>query len=164
MEILSEIVTRRSVRKFTDKNILDEQIRLILEAARMAPSGSNMQPWDFIVVKSREMKEKIVSLDHNQKWMLDAPVFIICIGNAGYRKEDELTRAIRDSAIATDHMLLQIEHMGLSTCWTGWYEQEEMRELLGLDDNCYVTGVLPIGYGSEKPAARPRRELIYKVI
>lgn len=164
MNILPEIVTRRSVRKFNDRDVTDEQIEALLKAAQLAPSGTNKQPWDFIVVRSQAWREKICALDHEQKWMLTAPVFIVVVGNERYRGDGDMTRIIRDSAIATEHILLQAEHMGLATCWTGWYDQAEMRALLGLDDHCYVAGVVVVGYADEKPAATPRREIAYKTL
>ena len=164
MSILKEIADRRSVRKYTDKAVTDEQVAELIEAARLAPSGSNTQPWDFIVVRSKEWREKICALDHNQTGMLTAPVFLVCIGNERYRGDGDMERVIRDSAIATEHILLQAEHLGLATCWTGWYEQDEMCELLGLDDHCYVIGVITVGYADGTPAASPRRKIEYKVL
>lgn len=164
MNILPEIVNRRSVRKFNGRDVSDEQIVTLLKAAQLAPSGTNKQPWDFIVVRSEEWREKICQVDQYQKWMLTAPAFIVVVGNERYRGDGDMTRVIRDSAIATEHILLQAEHMGLATCWTGWYDQDEMRELLGLDDHCYVTGVIVFGYTDEKPAAAPRREIQYKTL
>lgn len=164
MDILPEIVNRHSVRKYTKKPVTDEQVRLLLEAARLAPSGSNKQPWDFLVVRSDVMKKRICEVDHNQKWMLTAPVFLICIGNERYRGDGDMDRVIRDSAIAATHILLQAEHMGLSTCWTGWYEQEAIRSTLDLDDHCYVIGVITVGYADEFRRATKRRNLAYKVL
>lgn len=158
MDILPEILNRRSIRKYKSIEVTNKQIGDLILAASLAPSGSNEQPWDFIVVKSKEMKEKICELDHNQKWMLQAPVFIVCVGKSSYRKDDSMERTIRDSAIAITHILLQAQHMGLSTCWTGWYEQDEMRNLLGLTDKDYVTGIITVGYADENPAARQRRQ------
>lgn len=164
MTLLPEIVNRKSIRKYCDRDITDEQIAELLEAARLAPSGHNKQPWDFIVVRSKQLQEQISALDHDQKWMLTAPVFIVCIGNEKYRGDGDMIRVIRDSAIATEHILLQAEHMGLSTCWTAWYEQEDMRNLLGLDERCYIIGIVTVGYGDEDPPARPRRKLEYKTL
>ena len=164
MDILPEILNRRSIRKYKSTRVTDEQINDLILAASLAPSGSNEQPWDFIVVKSKEMKEKICELDHNQKWMLRAPVFIVCVGKSTYRKDDSMERTIRDSAIAITHILLQAQHMGLATCWTGWYEQDEMRNLLGLTDKDYVTGIIIVGYADENPDARPRRKATYTEI
>lgn len=158
MDILPEILNRRSIRKYKSIEVTNKQISDLILAASLAPSGSNEQSWDFIVVKSKEMKEKICELDHNQKWMLQAPVFIVCVGKSSYRKDESMERTIRDSAIAITHILLQAQHMGLSTCWTGWYEQDEMRNLLGLTDKDYVTGIITVGYADENPAARQRRQ------
>ena len=160
--ILPEIANRRSIRSYSDKEVTDEQVDCLIEAARLAPSGSNKQPWDFIVVRSYQMREKISSIDHNQKWMLTAPVFIVCIGNEKYRGDGDMERVIRDSAIATEHILLQAEHMGLGACWTGWFDQNEMRSALGLDERCYVIGVVTIGYPDGQPVETGRRSLEYR--
>ena len=164
MAILSEIKDRRSIRKYKSVEVTDELLNELLTAAFLAPSGSNEQPWDFIIVKSKEMKEKICQADHNQKWMLQAPVFIVCIGKSSYRKDGSMERTIRDCSIAIAHLLLQAQHLGLGTCWTGWYEQDEIRNLLGLTSEDYVTGIITVGYADESPAARPRRTLSFKVI
>ena len=94
--------------------------------------------------------------------MLTAPVFIVCVGNEKYRGDGDMERVIRDSAIATEHILLQAEYMGLGSCWTGWFDQDEMRNALKLDERCYVIGVVTIGYPDAQPAATKRRHLEYK--
>lgn len=164
MDILPEILNRRSIRKYKSIEVTNKQIGDLILAASLAPSGSNEQPWDFIVVKSKEMKEKIFELYHNQKWMLQAPVFIVCVGKSSYRKDDSMECTIRDSAISISHILLQAQHMGLATCWTGWYEQDEMKNLLGLTDKDYVTRIITVGYADENPDARSRRKVTYTEI
>lgn len=169
---MKEIENRRSVRKYSDKMIENEKLMQVLESARLAPSGSNTQPWYFIIVKFEETKEKIMRADHNQQWMMTAPVFIVCVADLSCRidssgklyldensPEPELKQIIRDTAVAIEHILLEAESLGLSTCWTGWYEQKDMRPILNVPDDKYVLGVITIGYGDESPAPRPRREL-----
>lgn len=166
------IEDRRSVRKYKNKEIDDDIILKVLDSARMAPSGSNTQPWNFIIIKSEEMKNKIVKVDHNQKWMLQAPVFIVCVADIKCRIEEntnvilnenselpELKLIIRDTAIAIEHILLQAEELGLCTCWTGWFSQEDIREVLNIPGDKYVCGVVTMGYGDESPKKRPRRSL-----
>ena len=81
MDIIPEIKNRRSIRKYMDRELTEEQINLLIEAARLAPSGSNLQPWDFMVVKSQEIKEKIENQDINQS--------VLCIGlKAEYAKKE----------------------------------------------------------------------------
>lgn len=169
---MKEIKDRRSIRKYTDTPIAREDLIRILEAGRISPSGSNTQPWRFLVVTDRELKEKIAEVDHNQKWMLQAPVFLVCMADLGCRteqkyaeplKEDdpspELKLVIRDTAIAVSAMLLECEHLGLGSCWTGWYEQEAMHAVLNVPNEYYISGILTVGYAAEEPKARPRKTL-----
>jgi nitroreductase len=169
---MKEIEHRRSVRKYSEKKLEKEKLMQVLESARLAPSGSNTQPWNFIVVESEETKEKIVAVDHNQKWMLSAPVFIVCAADICCRldqkqdmyideesPEPEVKMIIRDTAIAIEHILLEADSLGLSTCWTGWFEQKDMRPILNIPNDKYVCGVITIGYGDESPVGRPRRKM-----
>ena len=169
--LLKEIANRRSVRKFENRPIDADVLQKLIESARLAPSGSNTQPWTFIIVTEEEMKRKIVHADHDQIWMLQAPVFIVCVADIRTRipegdlyldensAEPELKRIIRDTAIAVEHMVLQAEHLGLATCHTGWFRQEEIRPLLGIPEDKYVCNVLVVGYAKEIPKQRPRRPL-----
>ena len=117
--MIAEIQSRKSTRKYTDEMVADDAIIRLIESARLAPSGSNTQPWNFIIVKSDEMKEKIAIADHHQMWMKNAPVFIVCVADIRCRiKTDqaislteesalpELKLIIRDCAIAIEHILL----------------------------------------------------------
>lgn len=170
--VIEAIRDRRSIRKYKADKIKDEDILQIIEAARLAPSGSNTQPWKFIIIKDEATKKKIVEVDHKQKWMLTAPVFIVCVSDIRTRIEDvdlesfweyspqpELKLVIRDTAIAISYMLLEAQHLKLGTCWTGWYEQEKMRKVLELPEYLYVSGVITLGYADEKPEMRPRKSL-----
>ncbi len=172
MSVIEVIRERRSIRKYKADKIKEEDILQIIEAARLAPSGSNTQPWKFIIVKDEATKKKIVEADHKQEWMLQAPVFIVCVSDIRTRIEDvesegfledspkpELKLVIRDAAIAISYMLLEAQHLKLGTCWTGWYEQEEMRKALELPDYLYVSGVITLGYADEEPEMRPRKPL-----
>lgn len=172
MPIIEAIRDRRSIRKYKADRIKDSDILQIIEAARLAPSGSNTQPWKFIIIKDDSTKKKIVEVDHKQKWMLSAPVFIVCVSDIRTRIEDvdsnsfledspqpELKLVIRDTAIAISYMLLEAQYLKLGTCWTAWYEQEEMRKALELPEYLYVSGVVTLGYADEKPQMRPRKSL-----
>lgn len=170
--MLKEIENRRSVRKYKDRPVPDSALEQMLQSARLAPSGSNTQPWRFIVVRSPERRESICRVVHNQRWMFAAPVFIVCVADVRSRvggeteialdensPENELKQIIRDTAIAVEHMVLEAEAQGLATCWTGWYEQREIRPILNLPEDKYVCCVLTVGYADESPAPRPRKPL-----
>jgi nitroreductase len=170
--MIKEIRMRRSIRKYNEKPVENEKINQLLESARLAPSGSNTQPWHFIIVKSESTKQKLAEASHNQKWMLTAPVFIVCVADMECRisdnkdmviKEDssleELKQIIRDTAISISYIQLEANNLGLDTCWVAWYIQEEIRPILGIPSNKYVVGILTLGYADETPKARPRRKL-----
>lgn len=169
--MIKEIEMRRSIRKYSNKPVEDEKINELLESARLAPSGNNTQPWHYIVVKSEEMRQKIVEASHNQKWMFTAPVFIVCVADICCRikegdvylddnsPQDELKRIIRDTSISTGYMLLEANNLGLGVCWVAEFTQEEIRPVLNIPSDKYVVGVLTIGYPDENPKARPRKKL-----
>lgn len=170
--MIKEIETRRSIRKYIDKPVENEKITELLESARLAPSGNNTQPWHYIVVKSDEMRHKVMEASHNQKWMLTAPVFIVCVADARCRikedidiylddnsPQDEIKRIIRDTSISAGYILLQANNLGLGTCWVAEFTQEEIRPVLNIPSDKFVVGVLTVGYPNENPEFRPRKKL-----
>lgn len=170
--MIEEIKIRRSIRKYLNKPVEDEKIIQLVESARLAPSGSNTQPWHFIIVKSELIKQKLAKVSHNQQWMISAPVFIVCVADIRCRiaenvdiliKEDspqeELKQIIRDTSISISYMLLEANSLGLGTCWVGWFIQEEIRPILNIPSDKYVVGIITLGYANEAPEARPRKKL-----
>lgn len=170
--MLKEIQTRRSTRAYKSTSVDDETIMQIIESARLAPSGKNTQPWNFIIVKSEETRERIAQVNNKQLWMKTAPVFIVCVADIRCRLRDEtsisldetsglpeLKQIIRDTAIAMEHILLEAEHLGLSSYWTAWFTQDEIRPILGIPGDKYVVGVLTIGYAEAEGKSPPRRPI-----
>lgn len=170
--MIKEIEIRRSIRKYADQPVENEKITEVLESGRLAPSGNNTQPWRYIVVKSEEMRQKVMEASHNQKWMLTAPVFIVCVADIRCRikegvavylddnsPEDEVKRIIRDTSISIGYMLLQANNLGLGACWVAEFTQEEIRPILNIPSDKYVVGVITIGYPAETPKPRPRKNL-----
>lgn len=170
--MLKEIEMRRSIRKYIDKQVENEKITELLEGARLAPSGNNTQPWHYILVKSDEMRRKVMEASHNQKWMLTAPIFIVCVADVRCRikedidvylddnsPQDEVKRIIRDTSISAGYMLLQANNLGLGVCWVAEFTQEEIRPVLNIPHDKYVVGVITVGYPDEKPKARPRKKI-----
>lgn len=170
--MIEQIRIRRSIRKYLDQSVEDAKIIQLIESARLAPSGSNTQPWHFIVVKSELTKQKLAKASHDQKWMLSAPVFIACVADIRSRINDaihltldedspqeEVKQIIRDTSIAIEHILLEASNIGLGTCWVAWFTQKEIRLILNIPSDKYVVGIITVGYADGEPAARPRRKL-----
>lgn len=170
--MIKEIEMRRSIRKYIDKPVEEAKITQILESARLAPSGNNTQPWHYIIVRSEEMRQKVMEGSHNQKWMMTAPVFIVCVADVRCRikddrevyindssPEDEVKRIIRDISISVGYMLLEANNAGLGVCWVAEFTQEEIRPVLNIPSDKYVVGVITVGYPDESPKPRPRKNL-----
>lgn len=170
--MIKQIEMRRSIRKYSDKPVDDEKIIQLIESARLAPSGSNTQPWHFIIVKSELKRKELAKASHDQEWMLLAPVFIVCVADIRSRIEkdmeisldenspqEELKQIIRDTSIAIEHIVLEANNLGLGVCWVAWFTQEEIRPILNIPNDKYVVSILTIGYTKEIPKARPRKKL-----
>jgi nitroreductase len=182
MKILEPIVTRRSIRKYKNTPVEDDKIDVLLASARLAPSGNNSQPWNFIVIRSEETRKQVAEVCYNQQWMAQAPVFIVCVADMSVRLKElqekdpritdtshlnvqeespqqELKMIIRDTTIAIDHLILQAESMGFGTCWIAWLDQESFRPVLNIPTDKYVVAVITVGYADEAPKPRPRKPL-----
>lgn len=170
--MIEAIRNRRSIRKYSSRPVEDEKLMEILEAARLAPSGNNTQPWHFIVVKSPEMRHRLAEASHHQMWMADAPVHIVCVadircrigGDGPVSLDDdspllEFKKLIRDTSIGIEHLVLEAANQGLGTCWIAWFEPKEIAQLLGVPSDKYVQAIIPVGYPDESPSARPRKPL-----
>jgi nitroreductase len=134
----------------------------VLEAARLAPSGKNFQPWKFIIVKDKALKEKLAQASAGQFFMAEAPIIIVgcgfpdnCYAHMGrYMKSWSV-----DVTIALEHLILQAQEEGLGTCWIGSFEEEEVKAILNIPENVKVLALTPLGYPDEIPRFRGRKSL-----
>lgn len=155
--ILDAIESRYSVRHYTDQPVEDERLAEVLEAARLAPSGCNLQPWKLVVVRDRSTIRAMVHAIGGQQFVEAAPVLIVaCKNGEGYNIGHRYDGAIVDIAIALDHVTLQAASMGLGTCWLGNYDGNEVRAILGIPSEYPVVAILALGYPDETHSHRPR--------
>lgn len=162
MSILDIIKERRSVRKFKADPIPEESLQRVLDAARFSPSGKNLQPWKFILVKDESLKKRLVEASVGQTFIAQAPVVIVacafpdrCYSRMGnYMKSWPV-----DVAIAFEHLMLQAQEEGLGTCWIGAFEEREVKSVLHVPEGVRVLALTPLGYPDEKPAPRGRKDL-----
>lgn len=167
MEFLEAVAKRRSVRHFnTKREVSDEDIIALLEAAVTAPTAGNIQPWRFIVLRSQESRDRLASA-MAQKWATAAPVVIVvCVDPrpcaARYGARGETRYAMQDSAAAVQTILLAAVDRGLASCWIGAYDDQAVREAVGAAPSLIPIAVLPIGYSAEaarRPTRRPLEEV-----
>jgi nitroreductase len=150
--------TRRSVRSFKKNPIPEEVLSRILEAARVAPSGSNRQPWKFILVRDNSLKQKLVPICDNQRFVANAPLIVVACGRelsfnrGGYMGKMSM---LIDVSIAFTHLILAARAEGLGTCWIGAFKNEEIKKLLGVPKGYEVVAATPLGYPSEDVFTEP---------
>ncbi len=147
---------RFSVRKFKSLPIESEKIDSILEAAKVAPTAANNQPQKIYVVKSEEKRKALAEVC---SCTFDAPVIFVI----AYDKEKEWKNKLMpgygagetDAAIVTTHMMLEAWDKGIGSCWVGWFNKDQISEVLGLPENEVVSALLPIGYADDDAAPSP---------
>ncbi|KQX48889.1 MULTISPECIES: nitroreductase family protein [unclassified Paenibacillus] len=160
----SIFLNRWSSRAFEPKEVTDETIYTILEAARWAPSGSNLQPWRFIVAKTESQKLKFQEFikPNNRLWTDDAPVLLLIISNK-LRQDGELNGAHAfDAGAAWASIAFQAHLLGLATRAVGGYDKDKAREVLHVPANYELHAVIALGYRGPRetlPEALQEREL-----
>lgn len=161
MELSDSIKNRYSVRDYkpikTEKTLILE----ILEAARMAPSAVNFQPWHFIVIQEEKL---LVDLQdcYDRSWFKTAPTVIVaCADHAQSwkRSSDGKDSADIDLAIAIDHITLKATELGLGTCWVCNFDVNHCSELLNLPQNIEPIALIPLGYPNSKSPVKKRKPL-----
>jgi len=157
MELQEAITTRRSIRAFKDKAIPRADLEAIVDAARLAPTGSNRQPWDFVVITDKAVIKKIKIA---AEWMGEAAAIIAIV-------LDDFSPAWKDDGCAAaTTMLLKIVDLGYGSCWVqGNIEpfEDEFKALLGVPAAKHMPIMLPIGVPAESPVKekKPLEEIIH---
>ncbi|MEM3547062.1 MAG: nitroreductase family protein [Candidatus Bathyarchaeia archaeon] len=155
MEVFEAIRRRRSIRRYKkDAKIPEEHILKILEAARLAPSAGNRQPWRFVVVKDPEVKRKLAEACNNQTFIADAQVAVVAIGDPSVSRWYS-----QDPMIAVEHMVLEATELGYGTCWIGAFNEEAVKKVLNIPPELKVICVIPVGVPDEEPPPRPRKPI-----
>lgn len=173
---LDVIFARKSVRSYTDQPVSDEQVETMLRAAMAAPTGMNVQPWRFVVIRDQAVKEKLAGTRGGM--IAQAPVvFVICGETTLMRKpfgqpdaeavEVENGNWTQDCSAATENLLLAAEALGLGAVWTAAHPYADrvnpIREALGLPENVTPLCVVPCGYpaGDDQPKDKWKPENIH---
>jgi len=160
MEVKEAILQRKSIRGYKKTPVPEEKLNAVLEAAHMAPSGANRQPWKFIVVRDSEKRKQLAVTTGGQAHVAGAPVIIAAVAtNPDFIMMCDVPGYPVDLAIAVDHMTLAAVDEGLGTCWIGAFKQDKAREILGVPDSCKIVTLLTLGYAEDKGRPKDRKSI-----
>ncbi len=158
----SELIARRySVRAYRPDPVEDEKLRRVLEAARLAPTASNRQPFQIIVVHTQGREAELGRIYH-RPWFVQAPLILCAVGLPGeswVRSEDHRRYLDVDVAIVMDHLILEAANQGLGTCWIAAFNPQAAREVLRLPDAVEPLIFTPLGYPADAPSPKERKPL-----
>lgn len=155
MDVVKAIKERKSIRSFERKPIPKEHLKKLMEAAQLAPSGHNLQPWKFIAVEEQKLKDELVEACNGQEFIADSSVIIAGVTNT------KLSRyAVIDTSIALEHIVLEATELGYGSCWIGSFKEEEVKALLSIPAHSKLVCLLAIGVTQGRaPERRTRKEL-----
>ncbi len=168
LEFFEVLKLRRSTRAFTDEAVTDDEIVKLLEAARLAPSAGNVQPWFFVVVRDAETKRRICEAALNQSFIEKAPVVIVVCADPEKSKQryggrGETLFCVQDSAAAVQNLLLAAVDLGLGACWVGAFSEDMVKAALRIPENLRPVAVVPVGRPAEMPSL-PRRRALGEIV
>jgi len=165
VDIYELIAARKSVRAFQEKDVPEELITKLLEAARIAPSASNRQEWRFVVVRDAKKRAELADAANGQAFVAQAPVVLACCAQTDEHEMacGQLCYPI-DVAIAIDHITLCAVAEGLGTCWIGAFNEEKAKKALAIPPEIRVVELLPIGYPQDASPTAKRRHALEKIV
>jgi nitroreductase len=168
-DLMGIIKGRRSIRRYQDKEVPEETLRVLLESIQWSPSWANTQCWEVVVVKDRATKEKLqATLVSNpaSKGIVEAPVvFALCgkLHSSGFYKGEVTTKFgdwfLFDLGIATQSLCLTAHSLGLGTVIIGLFNHDQAKEVLGVEEGYELAALIPVGYPAKESPAPKRREI-----
>ncbi|MCA1961449.1 MAG: nitroreductase family protein [Desulfomonile sp.] len=157
MDSIQAILTRRSIRKYTEAPVPDDLVTELLKAAMAAPTAAN-QVWHFVVVRDRGVLSQVISFHPHAHMLKQARVAIVVCGDPTI--EALKGRWVLDCAAATENILIAANALGLGACWVGIYPEEKrmegLRKLLGIPEHVIPLCMVSLGWPAEKKAPPDR--------
>lgn len=169
------VTNRRSVRRYSDRPVEREKVLACLEAARLAPSADNVQPWRFLVLDDTELKERFSKeafsgIYTKTRFAAKAPILILLLARLDI-VANRIGKQIQgihfyyiDVGIAGEHIVLQAEELGLGTCWIGWFNTRRARKIAKIPKKYKIVSLLSMGYPESKPASEKKRKTLSEIV
>lgn len=165
---------RRSVRRYSDRPVAKEDILKCLEAARLAPSACNSQPWHFIVIDEPGLRERVAErifsgLYSMNKFAKEAPVLVAVVSEkmkflASVGSQVRDTRYfLTDIGIACEHLILQAEELGIGSCWMGWFDEKALKDEMKIPQNKKIDIVIALGFPAEEKIVPKTRKSLEEI-
>jgi len=160
MEFSELIEKRYSVRAYKPDPVEDEELHQVLQAARLAPTAANRQPFHLIVIHTAGREAELKRI-YNRDWFVQAPLVICACGipARGWVRRDGRNYTDVDVTIAMDHLILAAANAGLGTCWIAAFDPVAAREVLCLPDDVEPIAFTPLGYPADQPGPKKRKVL-----
>jgi nitroreductase len=164
MDFFHVIEARHSMRKYQDVPVEEEKLQQILVAISRAPSAGNLQGYEIFVVRKKDQQQLLVQAADGQGFLAEAPLTLVFCANPArsavwYKKRGIKLYSVQDATIACTFALLAATALGLATVWVGAFNEQAVREALGIPLDLIPVAMLPIGYAGKEPRLMPRREL-----
>lgn len=173
MEFFKTIYQRRSIRKYKSEPIPMNHLTQMLEAARLAPSAGNYQPWKFVVVRDSATIQQLAVAARNQRFLADAAVIVVAFADANvYMPPPPRETGVLmippcfeiDVMIAIEHLVLAATALGYGSCWIGAFNESEVKQVVSIPDRMKIVALIPLGLAAEtaKPLSRkPLSEIVF---
>lgn len=160
MEFFDLIQKRYSVRSYRSDPVEEEKLQKILDAARMAPTAANRQPFQILVIHTAGKKVELGRI-YQREWFVQAPLLICACGvpRTSWVRSDNRRYLDVDVAIVMDHLILAATALGLGTCWVAAFNAIAAREILNLPDEVEPLVFTPLGYPADEPGLKERKTL-----
>lgn len=170
MEFLELSRIRRSIRKYKPDPVPEEKLKYVLKAAQLAPSWGNRQCWKYVIVTDESLRKKIIErrlpssdirATRPRDWPAQAPIIIVgCADPSKSGNKEEKQYYLLDMGISMEHLILAAAEQGLGTCWIGGgFDENVVKEALGIPEEIRVVALTPLGYPDESTEPRPRKTL-----
>jgi len=167
MSVIEVIKKRRSIRNFSEKDIPDDMIKVLIEALIWAPSAGNLQARKFYFVKNKKIKSDLAKAAFGQNFVAKAPIVVVGCTDARiknvYGERGENLYSIQDVACSIMNFMLVAHEMGLGTVWVGAFDEKKVAHILTLAESIRPVALVPVGWPKEIPSA-PKRVSVENTI